>query len=125
MTSTNPKKDPAPHSNTEKDPDDWITGDEPMTGAQASYLQTLCEEAGEALTPNLTKAANCARDCRRERRMCRRDLEHVLEGDGLGGNLALRANDAHLGSYGVCVFFHQALYTGIAFTAARERGLAA
>ncbi len=56
MTSTNPKKDTAPHSNTEKDPDDWITGDEPMTGAQASYLQTLCEEAGEAFDPNLTKA---------------------------------------------------------------------
>ncbi len=57
MTSLNPKKDPASHSNTEKDPDDWITGDEPMTGAQASYLQTtLCEEAGEAFDPDLTKA---------------------------------------------------------------------
>jgi Protein of unknown function (DUF3072) len=56
MTSSNPKKDPAPHSNAEKAPDDWITGDEPMTGAQASYLQTLCEEADEAFNPNLTKA---------------------------------------------------------------------
>jgi len=56
MTSMNPKKDPPPHSNTEKDPDNWITGDEPMTGAQASYLETLCEEAGEAFDPNLTKA---------------------------------------------------------------------
>ncbi len=56
MSTTNTKKDPAPHSNIEKDPDDWITGDEPMTGAQASYLQTLCEEAGEAFDPNLTKA---------------------------------------------------------------------
>ena len=43
-------------SNTEKDPDAWITGDEPMTGAQASYLQTLCEEVGEPFAPNLTKA---------------------------------------------------------------------
>ena len=43
-------------SNTEKDPEDWVTGDEPMTGAQASYLKTLCEETGEDFEPNLTKA---------------------------------------------------------------------
>lgn len=43
-------------SNTQKDPDDWTTGDETMTGAQASYLRTLCEEAGEDFEPNLTKA---------------------------------------------------------------------
>jgi Protein of unknown function (DUF3072) len=43
-------------SNREKDPDDWTTGDEPMTGAQASYLKTLCEETGEACDPDLTKA---------------------------------------------------------------------
>lgn len=42
-------------SNTVKDPDDWTTGDETMTGAQASYLQTLSEEAGEAFDPGLTK----------------------------------------------------------------------
>ena len=42
--------------NAEKDPDDWTTGDEPMTGAQASYLKTLTEEAGEEFDPNLTKA---------------------------------------------------------------------
>ena len=45
--SDNPKIDPLPNSNTEKDPDDWVTGDEPMTGAQASYLKTLSEEADE------------------------------------------------------------------------------
>lgn len=43
-------------SNTIKDPDDWVTGDEEMTGAQRSYLQTLAEEAGEEVDPNLTKA---------------------------------------------------------------------
>jgi hypothetical protein len=43
-------------SNTQKDPDQWTTGDETMTGAQASYLQTLSEEAGEAFDPSLTKA---------------------------------------------------------------------
>ena len=44
-------------SNTEKDPDDWVSGDEPMTGAQASYLQTLAEQAHESVdTEHLTKA---------------------------------------------------------------------
>ena len=43
-------------SNTVKDPDNWTTGDETMTGAQASYLKTLCEEAGEAFDPSLSKA---------------------------------------------------------------------
>ena len=38
-----------------KDPDDWTTGDEPMTGAQASYLQTLSQEAGEECDETLTK----------------------------------------------------------------------
>lgn len=57
--SDNPKtseRDPARPSNREKDPDDWTTGDERMTGAQASYLKTLCEEAGEPFDDNLTKA---------------------------------------------------------------------
>ena len=40
----------------EKDPDDWVTGDEPMTGPQASYLETLAREAGEEVEPDLTKA---------------------------------------------------------------------
>ncbi|MEZ0495441.1 DUF3072 domain-containing protein [Sphingomonas sp. IW22] len=45
-----------PFSNAEKDPDDWTTGDEPMTGAQASYLKTLSEEAGEPFEDSLNKA---------------------------------------------------------------------
>jgi hypothetical protein len=59
MNTENPKKSSSPEpspSNREKDPDDWVTGDEPMTGAQASYLKTLSEEAREAFDPNLTKA---------------------------------------------------------------------
>ena len=44
------------NSNMIKDPDDWKTGDEEMTGAQRSYLQTLADEAGEEIDPNLTKA---------------------------------------------------------------------
>lgn len=44
------------NSNTEKDPDEWTTGGEPMTGAQKSYLKTLSDEAGEEFTDDLTKA---------------------------------------------------------------------
>ena len=52
----NPKTDPT--DNTKKDPDEWVSGDDPMTGAQASYLKTLCEQAGvpERFNDDLTKA---------------------------------------------------------------------
>jgi hypothetical protein len=43
-------------SNRIKDPDEWTTGDEPMTGAQASYLKTLSDEAKEPFDESLTKA---------------------------------------------------------------------
>jgi hypothetical protein len=46
----------AGESNMEKDPDDWTTGDEPMTGAQRSYLKTLSEEAKVEFDERLTKA---------------------------------------------------------------------
>lgn len=46
----------ANESNTIKDPETWTTGDEPMTGAQRSYLSTLSEEAHEEFDENLTKA---------------------------------------------------------------------
>ena len=46
----------ADESNTIKDPDTWTTGDEPMTGAQKSYLHTLAEEAHEEVSDDLTKA---------------------------------------------------------------------
>ena len=52
--SDTPKSD-AP-GNADKPVEQWVTGDEKMTGAQASYLQTLCEEAGEEFDPNLSKA---------------------------------------------------------------------
>jgi hypothetical protein len=42
--------------NTIKDPDQWTTGDEPMTGAQRSYLHTLATEAKEEIDDNMTKA---------------------------------------------------------------------
>ena len=43
-------------ASTQKDPDEWVTGDEPMTGAQASYLETLSREADEDPPDGLTKA---------------------------------------------------------------------
>jgi hypothetical protein len=46
----------ADQGNTIKNPDDWTTGDEPMTGAQRSYLKTLSEEAKEDFDDTLTKA---------------------------------------------------------------------
>ena len=54
--TANPKQEPAPNSNAVKDPDDWTTGDEPMTGPQASYLKTLSEQAEEEFDPKLSKA---------------------------------------------------------------------
>jgi Protein of unknown function (DUF3072) len=53
VRSSDPKNSAA---NTQKDPDEWTTGDETMTGAQRSYLKTLCDEAGEEFDENLTKA---------------------------------------------------------------------
>ena len=40
----------------QKDPDEWKTGDEPMTAAQRSYLETLASDVGESFDENLTKA---------------------------------------------------------------------
>lgn len=53
---SNPKTDLT--DNAKKDPDDWVSGDDPMTGAQASYLKTLCEQAGtpEKFRDDLSKA---------------------------------------------------------------------
>lgn len=45
-----------PVGSPEKDPEDWTTGDEPMTGAQASYLHTLARDAGVEVDDTMTKA---------------------------------------------------------------------
>lgn len=50
------RADRAPKTNPVKDPDEWTTGDEPMTGAQESYLHTLATEAGETVEDDLSKA---------------------------------------------------------------------
>ncbi|OBH87393.1 DUF3072 domain-containing protein [Mycobacterium scrofulaceum] len=46
----------APSENPEKDTSQWVTGDEPMTGPQRSYLHTLSQEAGRGVPDDLTKA---------------------------------------------------------------------
>ncbi len=56
----------------QKDPDEWVTGDEPMTGAQASYLSTLSREAGEDPAEDLTKAE------------ASKKIEHLQEETGRG-----------------------------------------
>ena len=43
-------------ASAQKDPDDWVTGDEPATGPQRSYLETLAREAGEEVPEDITKA---------------------------------------------------------------------
>ena len=60
-TTPSSPDDSAVHPNPEKDPKDWTTGDEPMTGPQMSYLKTLSTEAQEPFDENLTKAQASAR----------------------------------------------------------------
>jgi hypothetical protein len=71
----NPKLAQDSPSNLAKDPDDWVSGDDPMTGAQASYLKTLSEEADEPemFNETLTKAEASRRiDELKERRAAQR-----------------------------------------------------
>ncbi len=49
-------EDASASASAQKDPDEWVTGDESMTGPQASYLRTLAQEAGESIDEGLTKA---------------------------------------------------------------------
>jgi hypothetical protein len=51
------RQDAAERPGLQKDPEEWVSGDEPMTGAQASYLETLARQAGETVkSDDLTKA---------------------------------------------------------------------
>lgn len=52
----NPNRSNEADPGAQKDPAEWKTGDEPMTGPQKSYLQTLCREAGEPFDGTLSKA---------------------------------------------------------------------
>jgi hypothetical protein len=66
----------AENTNMVKDPEDWTTGDEPMTGAQKSYLKTLSEEAQEPFDENLTKAEASKR------------IEELQQKTGRGSNVS-------------------------------------
>lgn len=56
LPDDNQNNEQIPGSNTVKNPDEWTTGAEPMTGAQKSYLKTLSDEAGEEMDESLSKA---------------------------------------------------------------------
>ncbi|WP_294569679.1 DUF3072 domain-containing protein [uncultured Arthrobacter sp.] len=56
MADTLGSSTPEPAGDFERDPSDWVTGDEPMTDAQRSYLDTLAREAGEEIPADITKA---------------------------------------------------------------------
>jgi hypothetical protein len=78
---------PGPRGSAEKDPNDWATGDEPMTGAQASYLKTLSEEAGESFDDKLTKSEASLRiDELRQRRDTIATRPAAAEGDAAASN---------------------------------------
>lgn len=47
---------PVPEQGATRDPEEWVTGDEPMTGPQRSYLDNLARQAGEEIPADLTKA---------------------------------------------------------------------
>ena len=55
-SASTPVSTSAPRENAEKDTSQWVTGDEPMTGPQRSYLQTLAQEAGAEVPEDATKA---------------------------------------------------------------------
>jgi hypothetical protein len=94
--SNNPKLQDDPQNNAVKDPQDWVTGDEPATGAQKSYLHTLAEAAGEEVPEKLTKAhpPNSSSNSRR-----RPDAaKTVRKGLGVGVGEALSGPHARCGT---------------------------
>ena len=97
--------------NMEKDPDDWVTGDEPMTGAQKSYLKTLSEEAHVDFDENLTKAEASRRIDELQQVTGRgkggeagpppgRDARHAAGGDRQGRDDGESANPGSAGTSG-------------------------
>ena len=56
MSESQPTAAPQNAASPEKDPSDWVTGDEPATGAQKSYLETLTRQTDEEVPEDLTKA---------------------------------------------------------------------
>ncbi|MBV9891566.1 MAG: DUF3072 domain-containing protein [Rhizobacter sp.] len=86
-------QDAAASGNMTKDPDDWVTGDEPMTGAQRSYLKTLSQEAHVDFDEHLTKAEASRRIDELQKRTGR-----GLERKGAGGGEHASTNPGSAGS---------------------------
>ena len=82
----------ADSGNMEKDPADWVTGDEPMTGAQRSYLKTLCEEAHVEFDERLTKA-EASRRIDELQKQTGRGLERKREGSTNPGSAGAGPGD--------------------------------
>ncbi len=85
--------------NMEKDPDDWVTGDEPMTGAQRSYLKTLSEEAHVDFDEKLTKA-EASRRIDELQQQTGRGLQNKSSGGGSHPNDADPSDDGTTMSIG-------------------------
>ena len=73
----------------EKDPKDWVTRDEPTTGPQRSYLETLAREAGEEIPTDLTKAQASELIDR-----CKKRPDADVRGQSPGRDVHLRYLDA-------------------------------
>ena len=79
-----------------KDPKDWTTGDEPMTGAQESYLDTLAREAGERVDGDLTKAEASEKIDELRKALAEKDLKALVAFNE--SPVAKRARDATPGA---------------------------
>jgi hypothetical protein len=82
--------------NMEKDPDDWVTGDEPMTGAQKSYLKTLSEEAHVDFDETLSKAEASRRIDELQQRPGRRRPAAAKDEPGNPGSAGTSGDEATL-----------------------------
>jgi hypothetical protein len=71
--------------NANRNPDEWVTGDAPMTAAQASLLQTLSQEAGEPFDADLSKADASMRIEALQRKAGRGHPKRILEEDQTDG----------------------------------------
>ena len=104
--------------NPEKDPDEWVTKDEPMTGPQRSYLQTLCREAGEEFDQNWTKAEASKKIEELQQKTGRGKSNPALE--MVAGVADADLPQAHVGLHAGPVIFQEGDYYGATVnTAAR------
>ena len=80
----NTNKDDRSDKSAIKDPDEWVTGEEPMTGAQESYIHTLAREAGEPVKEDLTKAEASKKIEELQKRTGRGLLSQITSAQNMG-----------------------------------------